>query len=191
MSQAKRAAKGFTLIELLIVIGIIGFLAAAILVAVDPVRRISEARNARRWAEVNAVLNAVLTYQVDARALYQKAFTASVFPVVASDTLSQMIVDGPDAVTDPAVAIPDCTTAQPACPAGGATVNMNNLVATNCYVNLHGLVPTYIASVPIDPTGGATYTAVNTGYYFRRSTAGRITVGACGAELTSPISVTR
>src|SRR5688500_2167920 len=66
----KHNSKGFTLIELLIVIGIIGFLAAAVLVAVDPVKRIQDSRDARRYSEANALLNAMLTKQVDDRALY-------------------------------------------------------------------------------------------------------------------------
>src|SRR5512142_2321274 len=70
--------KGFTLIELLIVIGIIGFLAAAVLVAVDPVKRIQDSRDARRYSEVNAILNAILTKQVDDRALYNGHATAPV-----------------------------------------------------------------------------------------------------------------
>jgi prepilin-type N-terminal cleavage/methylation domain-containing protein len=57
--------KGFTLIELLIVIAIIGFIAAAVLVAVDPVRRIQDSRDTQRWSETNAILNAILNWQVD------------------------------------------------------------------------------------------------------------------------------
>jgi len=49
----------------LIVIGIIVFLASAIFIAVDPAKRFAEARNARRWTDVSAVLEAVLTYAVD------------------------------------------------------------------------------------------------------------------------------
>ncbi|EKD47532.1 MAG: hypothetical protein ACD_66C00019G0006, partial [uncultured bacterium] len=44
-----RTKKGFTLIELLIVIAIIAILAAAIFVALDPVTRFQEARDARRY----------------------------------------------------------------------------------------------------------------------------------------------
>lgn len=84
-----RRQQGFTLIELLIVIGIIGFLAAAVLVAVDPVRRIQESRDARRYAEVNAILNAILTKQVDDRKVYNGADDAR---IITSQTNSQVIV---------------------------------------------------------------------------------------------------
>lgn len=57
--------KGFTLIELLVVIGIVVILAAIVLVAVNPGRQLSTARNAQRSSDVNAVLNAVNQYMVD------------------------------------------------------------------------------------------------------------------------------
>ncbi|MBI4458009.1 type II secretion system protein, partial [Candidatus Uhrbacteria bacterium] len=84
-----RNKRGFTLIELLIVIGIIGFLAAAILVAVDPVKRIQDARDARRFAEVNALLNAILNKQVDDRQIYSGPSDA---PIITSAANSQVIV---------------------------------------------------------------------------------------------------
>ena len=57
--------KGFTLIELLVVIGIIVILAAIVLVAVNPGRQLSTARNAQRSSDVNTILNAVNQYMVD------------------------------------------------------------------------------------------------------------------------------
>lgn len=57
--------KGFTLIELLVVIVIIAILAAVIFVALDPVTRFAQARNARRWNDVNNLLTAVHEYIVD------------------------------------------------------------------------------------------------------------------------------
>lgn len=57
--------KGFTLIELLVVIGIVVILAAIVLVAVNPGRQLSTARNAQRSSDVNTILNAVNQYMVD------------------------------------------------------------------------------------------------------------------------------
>lgn len=59
------AKRGFTLIELLVVIVIIAILAAVIFVALDPVTRFAQARNARRWNDVNNLLTAVHEYIVD------------------------------------------------------------------------------------------------------------------------------
>lgn len=57
--------KAFTLIELIIVIAIIAILAAAIFVAVDPARRLHEARNAVRSSDIATILEAVKKNQVD------------------------------------------------------------------------------------------------------------------------------
>lgn len=57
--------KGFTLIELLVVIAIISILAVSVFVALDPVRRFAEARNSRRWSDVNSYLTAIHQYIVD------------------------------------------------------------------------------------------------------------------------------
>jgi len=57
--------KGFTLVELIIVIAIIAILAGAIFVAIDPARRLHEARNARRSGDVATILDAIKKYQAD------------------------------------------------------------------------------------------------------------------------------
>ena len=57
--------KGFTLIELLIVIAIIAILAAVVFVSLDPLTRFQDARDARRWTDVDAVLSAMKLDQVD------------------------------------------------------------------------------------------------------------------------------
>ena len=57
--------KGFTLIELLVVIAIISILAVVVFVALDPVTRFADARNSRRWTDVNSILTAVHQFIVD------------------------------------------------------------------------------------------------------------------------------
>ncbi len=57
--------RGFTLIELLIVVGIIGILAAAIIVAITPGERLQEAREAARNAHKQAIAMAVHMAVID------------------------------------------------------------------------------------------------------------------------------
>jgi prepilin-type N-terminal cleavage/methylation domain-containing protein len=57
--------KGFTLIELLVVIGIIGILAAVVLVAVNPGRQFASARDTQRRADLYSITNAVYQYATE------------------------------------------------------------------------------------------------------------------------------
>jgi prepilin-type N-terminal cleavage/methylation domain-containing protein len=61
----KLKSPGFTLIELLVVIGILAILLAIVLIAVNPARQFSQARDTQRWSDVNAILNAVHQYYAD------------------------------------------------------------------------------------------------------------------------------
>ena len=61
----KTLQSGFTLIEILVVIAIISLLAAVVFVALDPVTRFGDARNSRRWNDVNSILTATHEYIVD------------------------------------------------------------------------------------------------------------------------------
>ena len=161
--------KGFTLIELLIVVVIIVVLAAGAFVALDPATRFADSRDATRWTDVTAVLDAAKVDQVDNGGVYLDGTGITLL----NDGSSYMIgTDGPSASET-------CT--------GGAVV-------ANATTNLTGLVTGgYLASVPIAPTaaGGSTWDAGETGYYLTKAGTGTLTVGACDAESTTSISVSR
>lgn len=63
--SAKTNQKGFTLIELLIVITIIAALAVAVFVALNPIKRLADSRDARRVSDVETILTAIHEYIVD------------------------------------------------------------------------------------------------------------------------------
>lgn len=50
------------------------------------------------------------------------------------------------------------------------------------------LVPTYIVDIPYDPSSGS---ATNTEYYLNKKANGRLVVGACDAEESETIEITR
>lgn len=57
--------KGFTLIELLVVVAILAILATVVFVALNPVKRFADARNARRFVDVDSILTAIHEYAID------------------------------------------------------------------------------------------------------------------------------
>mgnify|MGYP001618610153 CR=1 FL=1 len=159
--------KGFTLIELIIVIAIIAILAAAIFVAVDPARRFHEARNSRRWNDVQTLLSAIKENQTDAKGV--------LYSTIASLANNEFALIGTD-VDNLACrnsAAPYATSAAlcAAAPAAG-------IAADDC-VNLSAIGSNYLARVPTDPQNGD---AARTRYYVKKDANGAITVGACGPE---------
>jgi type II secretory pathway pseudopilin PulG len=60
-----KQSSGFTLVELLIVMGIITAIFATIIIAVDPLKRLSQSRNSKRWQEARSILEAIVTYAAD------------------------------------------------------------------------------------------------------------------------------
>lgn len=60
-----RAKRGFTLIELLLVLGIISILVTITIAALSPTKQLASSRDAKRQADVNAILSAAYQYLVD------------------------------------------------------------------------------------------------------------------------------
>ncbi len=79
--QMTQKQKGFTLIELLVVISIIALLAVTVFVALDPVKRFADARNSRRWSDVNNMITAVHEYIVDNKGALPAGLTTSMTAV--------------------------------------------------------------------------------------------------------------
>lgn len=99
--------KGFTLIELLIVITIISTLAVVVFVALNPGGRLSSARDARRTADVDAILTAMHQYIVDNKGSAPASLTTNEVQL-GTATTGCAIATGGCAVT--AVACTDFTT---------------------------------------------------------------------------------
>lgn len=154
--------RGFTLVELLIIIGIISILFAVILVAVDPARRFSEARDAVRRQDVRNILEAAVEYMADNRGNY---------PTNLDSLTSSVQVLG--------------TCANGAGIGGCAGIS---LITDACGDLSGSLVETYLASIPFDPSTGS---AGKTRYYINKTTGNRIEVGACDPERVTSMSVKR
>ena len=156
--------KGFTLIELLVVIAIIATLAVIVFVALNPAQRLEDTRDARRVSDVNSILTAIHESIVD-----NGGTNPTNMPPATT-------VRGIGTGSACALTTTDCTITQATCASlmtGGQDLS------------------TYLASMPIDPTGGTTYTADETGYSVVIDANGIVTITACGREGDSVISASR
>lgn len=69
------SSSGFTLIELLVVIAVIGVLAAATLIAIDPIDRLNAGKDSRIQRDIAAIASAVEQYAVQNNGTYPTALT--------------------------------------------------------------------------------------------------------------------
>lgn len=149
---------GFTLMELIIVIAVIALLAAATFVAVDPAKRIGQARDSQRWQDVTAIADAIKLYIADNNG----TFPTSTALIGNGDYFYLMGV--------------------------GTGVNGGSLDPGLCQnqdngemaygVLLSNLVPNYLPTMPVDPTGTQN-SGITIGYYFMKSSNDRVTIGVC------------
>src|SRR3989344_4063615 len=82
--------RGFTLIELLIVIAILGILAAAVLVAINPGKRTRQAQDAKRKNDIGALATEVQGYYTTPG---QGCYPANLNVLVSDGYLKQMPTD--------------------------------------------------------------------------------------------------
>jgi prepilin-type N-terminal cleavage/methylation domain-containing protein len=143
---------GFTLVELIIVIAILAILAAAIFVAIDPARRLHEARNARRITDVNTIVDALKQYQVD--------HDGDNYVKIGNAREDAYYILGQEALL-----------CDPSCTAIGDT-------AIAC-LDLSDIGGNYLNTIPRDPKIG---TDARTWYYLMKGSNGTLTVGACEPE---------
>ncbi len=115
---------GFTLIEILLVVAAIAILAGIVIVAINPAKQLADTRNARRYSDVNAILNAVHQYAIDHD----------------GDLPSDIDQD-----TDGDCPADDNNAESAICIDGSCSATLVNLY--------DDLVSTYIVDIPVDPSG--------------------------------------
>ena len=153
---------GFTLIELLIVVAVIAILAAFTFVALNPLARFQDSRNARRWSDVNAILAAIKLNQVDNNGEYLASIeelATSTYYQIGTGDMCQRICSYP------------------------------TVTITDACVNLTGLVSAgYLPDIPYNPNDTSSDEEY-TGYYLMKGDNGMITVGSCDEEKGTNTSV--
>jgi type IV pilus assembly protein PilA len=160
--------KGFTLIELLIVIAIIAILAAVVFVALDPLTRFQDSRDAVRANDASEMMTAVKIDQIDNGGSYLAAISAL--------TAGQVYMIG------------TCTTT---CNAQNASCDTDPDSSAHG-VDLAGLVTEgYLAEIPIGPNGAGTWGASLTGYTIERESTGILHIRSCESENTTEIVISR
>lgn len=170
----KDAKLGFTLIEIIIVIGLIGLLAVFTIVAIDPARRIGEARNSLRATDAKNIKKALENFATDNTSNNNTLPTA--FINLINNTNYMIATAG------------DTTGGTVSCAAVG---NITKVDITNGASTLFN----YLATIPIDPEITTPYTS-GSGYYFKKNGNRIIDVKPCNVYTysgssgeSSPLSI--
>jgi len=166
MKLAKKNS-GFTLIEILVVIGIIAVLATIVIIAINPARQFAQARDSQRVSNVNSILNGIGQRIADNKGVFEGTFSVG----STNYTCPNITTSGSNALS---------TSTQYSI--------WKNSGGPSQSIDLSCLVPTYIPSFPTDPR---TSSGDDTGYTLSVDDGNRITISAPGAEVNTPISVTR
>lgn len=159
---------GFTLIELLIVLALIAILMTLVFVSLNPIARFQDTRNAKRWADINAIISAIRTDQID----HDGVFDLGIQQMQAE--LYYQIGTGENC---------NETCLNPTVTLNVGCVDLDSMTEKG-----------YLPIFPYDPNAeGAS--DEHTKYYIMKDTRNSLTVGACSEELGTndtvvPISIT-
>lgn len=162
---------GFTLVELIIVIAIIALLAAATFVAINPAKRVGDANNAQRWADITAIADAYQNYIADNNGTAATTTTDGISYIIATTTYA----DG-----ETATGVARCA------------LQTGNATTTTRMVDLSALVTAgYIGKIPTDPQHSYSSDDRATLYYFMHEASGKLTIGACKTYNSVDIEIVR
>ena len=161
--------KGLTLIELLVVVTILGILAAAIFVALNPLRLFEDSRDVVRMQDVETILTAINLYQI-----YEGGNPSNV---------ENMTSDVVYMITDVGVGS-GCNDYNTYCD--------TNVVDSDDCVSLNALVTAgYLGEMPVSPEGDVEWDEDHTGYTIQKTAAGNIYIRACESEQNDEIYIVR
>jgi prepilin-type N-terminal cleavage/methylation domain-containing protein len=159
--ETKSTRGGFTLIELLVVIVIIAVLAVTVYVALDPSKRIKDAKDSRRVTDMNSILTAVHEYIVDNKGALPTGLTTGMVEKQLGTAVT-----------------------------GCNTMNVNGCAVpgnADC-VDLSTPLAKYLKTMPIDP---GTASASLTHYTVQVDSNNIVTIKACAAEGGTNLSTSR
>ena len=153
MSKNKQIKhKGFTLLEILLVTGIIGILTAIVIIAINPGRSLAKARDVQRKVGITEINKGLEQYYID----------HNQYPTSINGPIGSL---------------------KSICNTGSVSNTATSTAGENCaatgLINLSELVPTYLPSIPVDPTG--------VGYKVGFNTSRRIMLVADLTETVSPL----
>lgn len=184
INELRNNQEGFTLIELLIVIVIIAALAVTVFAALNPVKRVKDAHDSRRAADVESILSSIHEYIVDKNGTLP--WNTTTYPTTSSYML------GTCAAGCTNNTVPGTTTYSPSAgnsfQCGASAPSYAPAVSNTPALDLSSNLATYLKSMPFDPLGGG-YGAANTGYAVSYNASNQITVFACLPEDTTSGSI--